>query len=159
MNKKIFVPIMGAFLVLSLAGCGTSQTTNKSENKSSNQSSQASKSNEDHSMKGMKMDNQPLEKAFQDELNGFTTIEQDIQKGDYKSANTLAGNLHDEFHAAILPPLTDKKGKAYAEDIHGKYDELQDAITSKDTSKIAELIKVNRDNLNTAAQILGVTLK
>jgi uncharacterized lipoprotein len=159
MNKKIFVPIMGAFLVLSLAGCGTSQTTNKSENKSSNQSSQASKSNQDDSMKGMKMDNQPLEKAFKDELNGFTTIEQDIQKGDYKSANTLAGNLHDEFHAAILPPLTDKKGKAYAEDIHGKYDELQDAITSKDTSKIAELIKVNRDNLNTAAQILGVTLK
>jgi uncharacterized lipoprotein len=159
MNKKIFVPIMGAFLVLSLAGCGTSQTTNKSENKSSAQSSQASKSNQDDSMKGMKMDNQPLEKAFQDELNGFTTIEQDIQKGDYKSANTLAGNLHDEFHAAILPPLTDKKGKAYAEDIHGKYDELQDAITSKDTSKIAELIKVNRDNLNTAAQILGVTLK
>jgi uncharacterized lipoprotein len=160
MNKKIFVVLMGASLVLSLAGCGTSQNNNKSENKSSTQSSQSPKSNQDNSMKGMKMENQPpLAKAFQDELGGFTTIEQDVQKGDYTSANTLAGNLHDEFHAAILPPLTEKKGKTYAEDIHGKYDELQDAITSKNNTKIAELIKVNRDNLDTVAKILSVSLK
>ncbi len=160
MNKKIFVVFLGALLALSLAGCGTSQNNNKSESKSSTQSSQSPKSNQDNSMKGMKMENQqPLAKAFQDELGGFTTIEQDVQKGDYTSANTLAGNLHDEFHAAILPPLTEKKGKTYAEDIHGKYDELQDAITSKNNTKIAELIKVNRDNLDTVAKILSVSLK
>ncbi|MGG2066753.1 hypothetical protein [Bacillus sp. S14(2024)] len=155
MNKKRFAVILGALLALSLAGCGTSQNNNKS-----NQSSQAPKSDQDNSMKGMEMGNQQsLAKAFQDELNGFTTIEQDVNKGDYTSATTLAGNLHDEFHAAILPPLTEKKGKTYAEDIHGKYDELQDAITSKNNTKIAELIKVNRDNLNTVAKILGVTIK
>ncbi|MED1472835.1 hypothetical protein [Bacillus salipaludis] len=60
---------------------------------------------------------------------------------------------------AILPPLTEKKGKTYAEDIHGKYDELQDAITSKNRAKIVELIKVNRDNLDTVAKILGISLK
>jgi Flp pilus assembly protein TadD len=162
MNKKIITAIIGTALTFSLAGCGTSQSSSQSNN--STQSKSSSTSNHDHSMKdmkGMKMDNQnqPLAKAFQDELNGFTTVEQDIQKGNYTSANTLAGNLHDEFHAAILPPLTDKKGKTYAEDIHGKYDELQDAITSKNKSKIAELIKVNRDNLDTVAKILGVSIK
>lgn len=92
-------------------------------------------------------------------LMALQPIEQNINKGDYSSANTLAGNLHDKFHAAILPPLTAKKGKTYAEDIHGKYDELQDAVTSKNNSKIAELIKVNRNNLNTIASIVGVSLK
>jgi uncharacterized membrane protein YvbJ len=67
--------------------------------------------------------------------------------------------LHDEFHAAILSLLTSKKGKTYVEDINGKYDEFQDSITGKDKSKIAELIKVNRDNLNTIGPILGVSLK
>ncbi|OIK05973.1 hypothetical protein BIV60_27500 [Bacillus sp. MUM 116] len=150
MNKKIIIAVIGTALTLSLAGCGTSQNNS------------ASKSHQDHSMKdmkGMKMDNQPLTKAFKDELNGFTTIEQDVQKGNYKDATTIANNLHDEFHSAILPPLTEKKGKTYAEDIHGKYDELQDAITSKNRAKIVELIKVNRDNLDTVAKILGVSLK
>jgi uncharacterized lipoprotein YehR (DUF1307 family) len=153
MIKKIFTVIVGAILVISLAGCGTSPSNNKSQNKS------ASKSSQDKSMKGMKMGNQSLTKAFQDELNGFTTIENDVKKGDYKSATTVANNLHEEFHAAILPPLKDKKGETYAEDIHGKYDELQDAVASKNNTKIAEMIKVNRDNLNTVAKILGVSLK
>lgn len=154
MNKKIVAVIMGALLALSLAGCGTTQNNNAS------QSSQSTKSNQNSSMAGMNMGNeQPLAKAFQDELNGFTTIQQDIKKGDYTSANTLANNLHDEFHAAILPPLTAKKGKTYAEAIHGKYDDLQNAIASKNTTQIAELIKVNRDNLTIVAKILGVSLK
>jgi hypothetical protein len=162
MNKKIITVIFGAVLTLSLTGCGTAQNNNSAHNNHTTQSNTTSKSNQDSSMKGMKMNNegnQALTKAFQDELNGFTTIEQDVNKGDYTSATTLAGNLHDEFHAAILPPLKEKKGETYAEDIHGKYDELQDAISSKNNSKIAELIKVNRDNLNTVAKILGVSLK
>ncbi|MCQ6282795.1 hypothetical protein [Bacillus sp. EB600] len=161
MNEKIITVIIGAALTLSLAGCGTAQNNN-SQSKNTTQSNSASKSSQDNSMPGMKMGNQgnqSLTKAFQDELNGFTIIEQDVNKGDYTSATTLAGNLHDEFHAAILPPLKAKKGETYAEDIHSKYDELQDAVTSKNNSKIAELIKVNRDNLNTVAKILGVSLK
>jgi hypothetical protein len=150
MNKKI-VAAMGAVLVLGLAGCGTTEkkdTSNKS------------------SMKHMKMDHHQttepqsaLAKAFQDELNGFTKIEQDVRNNNFDDAKKIADNLHNEFHAAILPPLKDKKGTTYAEDIHGKYDELQDAISSKNPTKIAESIKVNRDNLHTVANILGVTIK
>jgi len=150
MNKKI-VAAIGAVLVLGLAGCG-----NAEKKDTSNQSS----------MKNMKMDhnkmnesNSALAKAFEDELNGFTKIEQDVKNNDYKDATAIADNLHNEFHAAILPPLKDKKGTTYAEEIHGKYDELQDAIKSKNPTKIAELIKVNRDNLHTVANILGVSIK
>ncbi|NRD78070.1 hypothetical protein HPT25_11800 [Bacillus sp. BRMEA1] len=154
MRKKMIAFISGALLLFGLAGCGTSQSNNQSQNTAS------SKSSHDHSsMKGMDMGDQSLTKAFQDELKGFTTIEQDIKKGDYKSATTVATNLHDEFHAAILPPLKDKKGETYAENIHGKYDSLQDAIVSKDHSKIAEMIKVNRDNLISVAKILGVSVQ
>lgn len=160
MNKKIMAVISGALVIFCLAGCGTSQSNNNSQSKNTSQSNSASKSTQDSSMKGMKMDNQqPLTKAFQDELNGFSAIELDVKKGDFKSATTLANSLHDEFHAAILPPLKAKKGQTYAEDIHGKYDELQDAITSKSPIKIAELIKVNRDNLHTVSGILGVSIK
>lgn len=160
MNKKVFGVIMGTLLALSLAGCGTSQDANTSQVKKETQSNSASKPSQDHTMKEMQMDDQhPLTKAFNDELNGFTTIEQDIKKGDYKHATVIATNLHDVFHAAILPSLKVKKGETYAEDIHGKYDELQDAILSNNTTKIAEQIKVNRDNLITVAKILGVALK
>ncbi|MBP0725312.1 hypothetical protein J5Y03_08925 [Bacillus sp. RG28] len=150
MNKKI-VAAIGAVLVLGLAGCGNAEkkdTSNKT------------------SMNNMKMDHNKmgeshtaLTKAFQDELNGFTKIEQDVKNKNFGDATTIADNLHNEFHAAILPPLKDKKGTAYAEEIHGKYDELQDAIKSKNPTKIAELIKVNRDNLHTVANILGVSIK
>jgi hypothetical protein len=148
--KKLFAIIVGVLLASSLVGCG------RSDNKS------ASKPKQDQSMKnmkGMKMGDQSLTKAFQDELNGFTTIENDVNKGDFKTASAVADNLHNEFHAAILPPLKDKKGETYAENIHGKYDELQDAVASKDKTKIAQMIKVNRDNLVTVAKILGVSLK
>jgi hypothetical protein len=145
MYKKIIAVVCGALLIFGLVGCGGSSNTNK-----------------DSSMKGMKMGNQnqkALKQAFQDELDGFTAVNKDVSKGDYKSAKTLAGKLHDEFHAEILPPLKAKKGEAYAENIHGKYDELQDAISNEDTSKIAELIKVNRDNLHNVAKILGVSIQ
>lgn len=161
MIKKFTTIMIGTALTLSLAGCGTSQNNN-SQSKNTTSSNSASKSSQDNSMPGMNMGNQgnqSLTKAFKDELNGFTTIEQDIAKGNYTSATTLANNLHDEFHAAILPPLSAKKGQTYAEAIHAKYDELQDAITSKDKTKIVQLIKVNQDNLNTIAPILGVSLK
>ncbi|WP_397539195.1 hypothetical protein [Rummeliibacillus pycnus] len=160
MNKKIYAIIIGSSLAFSLTGCGTSQDHNQSQSNTLTQSNTTSKSTKDDSMKGMEMENnQALAKAFKDELDGFTTIEQDIKKGDYKSANTIAGKLHDEFHAAILPPLKAKKGEVYAEEIHGKYDALQDAITSKDNTNITKLIKVNRDNLKKVAEILGVSIK
>lgn len=147
MYKKLTAVICGALLIFGLAGCGNSSNTNK-----------------DSSMKGMKMDSstsdqKALKQAFQDELNGFTAVEKDVNKGDYQSAKPLAAKLHDEFHAEILPPLKTKKGETYAENIHGKYDELQDAISNEDTAKISQLIKVNRDNLHIVAKILGISIK
>ncbi len=152
MNGNVRTTITGVLMVLVLAGCGQQQAS-------------VSTNNANTGMGNMVMTNTTpaaqtigLAQAFEDELNGFTAIENDINKGNYPDATTLANNLHDEFHAAILPPLKAKKGDAYAENVHSKYDELQDAIKDKDTDKIAQLIKVNRDNLHTVASILGVQL-
>lgn len=153
MFKYILTVICGVALVVSLVGCSSSQNnTNHSQSSGKSLSSQPS-AKKDSSASGA------LSIAFQDELNGFTTIEQDVKKGDYSSAKQTADQLHNEFHAEILPPLKAKKGNTYAENIHSKYDELQDAVSSKDPTKIAQLIKVNRDNLNTVAKILGVSIK
>lgn len=130
--------MMGTLLVLSLAGCGDSLNKVQSQNISSPQSS--------------------LTRPFSDMLYGFTKIEKYTARGDYASAKTISHNLYDEFHDAILPPLTKKKGKAYADVIHEKYDELEEAIRSKDKSKITKLIRINRDNLKTIAPILGVSV-
>lgn len=151
MNKKRNVILFGTLFALILSGCGTTQ---KSESRHENQAKTSS-----IVKKGAKVeDNKTLSNAFHDELNGFSTIESNVKKGDYNSAQTLANKLHDEFHAAILPALVQKKGETYAESIHSKYDELQDAIKNKNSTKISQLIKVNRDNLHTVAKILGVSI-
>lgn len=138
MSKKSIIVMMGTIMALGLAGCGDSQNKVQPQYIGTAQSS--------------------LTRPFSDMLYGFTKIEKYVARGDYASAKTISHNLYDEFHDVILPPLTAKKGKAYSEDIHRKYDELEDAIRSKNKSKITELIKVNRDNLKTIAPILGVSL-
>lgn len=184
MIKKAISVLMGALLALSLAGCATSQNQSQSQSqnqhknqsknqskiqnqnqkhtqtKSSNQSSQAKKSSKNTAMKNTKTGNQnPLAKIFKNELNGLTTVGQDVNKGNYTSAIALSNNLHSEFQTVILPKLIAKKGKTYAETIHGKYNNLQSAITNKNKTKIIDLIKVNQVNLNTIAPALGVSLK
>lgn len=155
MNKKIISLIIGSLTTISLlAGCAPSS---KQTTQSTAQSTQNTIQNQTNN--SASSSNNELSKAFNDELDGFTTIEQDVKKNDFTDAQKLADQLHETFHMAIVPPLTDKKGKDYAESIHGKYDELQDAVKSKDTAKIAELIKVNRDNLDTVANVLGVSIK
>lgn len=155
MLKKRTAVVVGTILVFSLAACGgSSNSSNGSSTQGMDMSSSSGSSTSSRSPS-----QSALSQAFQDELNGFTQVELDIRNGDYKSADTLAGKLHDEFHAVILPPLTAKKGSIYAENIHAKYDDLQTAIQNKDTSKIKQLVKVNTDNLHTVAQILGVTHK
>ncbi|MED1203614.1 hypothetical protein [Heyndrickxia acidicola] len=153
MNKKLIATI-GLASMLGLAGCSTSSH----KDSSMSGMSQKDMKNMNKTQHQASKVNPPLKQAFNDELNGFTKIQQDIKNKDYKAATTLASNLHDEFHAAILPPLKAKKGTTYAESIHAKYDELQDAISSKDEAKMNQLIKVNRDNLHTVAKILNVNL-
>jgi hypothetical protein len=154
MNKKMIATI-GLISLLGLAGCSTS--SHKDNSSMSGMSKKEMKNMNDTKHQASKV-NSPLNQAFNDELDGFTKIEQDVKKKDFQDATNLANKLHDEFHAAILPPLKAKKGATYAENIHGKYDELQDAITSKDVTKMNQLIKVNRDNLHTVAKILNVNL-
>lgn len=151
MSKISMALILGAVLAFNLAGCGTTQKSESKHEKAVKSSNIVKK--------GAKVtDNQTLSNAFHDELNGFTTIEQEVKKGDYTKANTKASKLHDEFHASILPAIVQKKGETYAENIHGKYDELQDAIKSKNNTRISQLIKINRDNLHIVAKILGVEI-
>ncbi|MCM2532596.1 hypothetical protein NDK43_09625 [Neobacillus pocheonensis] len=142
MSKKIFIAIMGTLLALSLAGCGNS-LNNSQNNIQSQKISYAQRS---------------LTAPFSDLLYGFTAIKKYVAKGDYDSATTLSNNLYDEFHDAILPSLTAKKGRTYAENIDRKYDELDAAISNKNKLKITELIKENRDNLKTIGPILGVSV-
>lgn len=146
--SKTITAMIGLIMIVSLTACGTAQSGSSQQHKDA--------------MKGMSMKNGhqgSLSKAFQDELKGLTSIEQEMKQADYKSATSVANQLHDEFHVRILPSLKAKKGADYAEKVHGKYDELQDAIMSKDRTKIKELIKVNRENLKTVAKILNVPLK
>lgn len=145
MNKKILSAVIGTIILLaSITGCGSQPSTQDTKQQTQIDSTKSAK--------------EQLSKAIQSELNGFITIEQDVNKGNFKDAATIADQLHNEFHAAILSPLKEKKGESYAEDIHGKYDELQDAVKDQDTTKILNLIKVNRENLSKIADILGVTI-
>lgn len=155
MNSRILGLTAGTILVFGLTGCGSAQDHAASGHTQHEHHNQTNTSQQQDSVTS---NQSPLEKAFQDELTGFSTIEDDINKGNYKDATTIADNLHEEFHAVIFPPLKDKKGNEYAESIHGKYDELQDAIKDQNTKKISDLIKVNRDNLHTVAGILGISL-
>lgn len=138
MRIKILNILIGALLALSLSGCGDTQ------NQMTVQNSGFTKSY--------------LTRPFSDMLYGFAKIEKYAARGDYKSAKTISKNLYDEFHDTILPSLAAKKGQQYAEDIHAKYDELEEAIRNKDKAKITELVNVNRDNLKTIAPMLGVSL-
>ncbi|MCZ8516276.1 hypothetical protein O9H85_28560 [Paenibacillus filicis] len=102
--------------------------------------------------------NAQIGKAINDELTGLSSIEAAVNKGDFDSAGKLFGPLHDEYHASVLPPIQDKNAKL-AEDMHTKFDSLDDAVDQKDKDKILSAIKANKDSLNQAAKELGVTIK
>ncbi|OIK10784.1 hypothetical protein BIV60_20145 [Bacillus sp. MUM 116] len=142
MRKEIFMVTMGTLTALGLAGCGDS--LNNSIN--------------DIQPQKISYSQRSLTAPFSDLLYGFKVMEKYVAKGDYENATTLSRNLYDEFHDAILPPLTVKKGKTYAGNIDKKFDELTEAISNKDQSKVPKLIKENRKNLQTIAPILGVSV-
>lgn len=131
--------MMGTLLSLCLAGCG--DTLNGVDPKNSVTNAHRS-----------------LSRPFNELLYGFTQLDKYSAKGDYGHAKLLSNHLYDEFHDVILPTLTAKKGKTYAEAIHRKYDELEEAVANKDRSKISELVKINRENMKKIAPILGVSV-
>jgi hypothetical protein len=143
LNKKIVIAIIGTLLTISVAGCGDTLNNNELDIRSNHKISHAKRS---------------LSTPFADMFYGFRLMDKFVSKEDYDSAKTLSRNLDDEFHDAILPTLTAKKGKPFADNIDGKYDELTEAISNKNKSKIRELIAVNRNNLKKIAPMLGVSV-
>lgn len=154
MNRKNF---MTASLVLSLgfglAGCSSSQQPTQQAQPAPNQTQ---KTTPDQSKAAP--NNAQLQKAFQDELNGLTIIETDVKKGDMDTVGKIFDQIHDEFHAAVLPPIKAKNANL-AKDMHSKFDELDDAIGNKDKNKILSLLKVNHDSLTQGAKELGISIK
>jgi hypothetical protein len=143
MSKKILIAIMGTLLTLSVAGCGDTLNNNELNSQSDYKMTHAKRS---------------LSTPFADMFYGFRLMDKFIAKGDYAAAKTLSRNLDDEFHDAILPSIIAKKGKTYANGIDEKYDELTEAISRKNKSKIRELIVVNRNNLKKIAPMVGVSV-
>lgn len=102
--------------------------------------------------------NAQIGKAINDEMTGLSSIEAAVNKGDFDNASKLFDPLHDEYHASVLPSIQDKNAKL-AEDMHTKFDSLDNAIDQKDKDKILNAIKTNKDSLNQAARELGVAIK
>jgi hypothetical protein len=145
MNFQIrWAAIISCVLLLGVVGTGCSLNPSK-ESQPKNAVETAASSN--------------LEKAFQDEMNGLDVVEHDISKGDYENAQTIVGLLHERLHASIIPSLEEKKGNSYANELHVKYHDLQDAIKEKKDTSISTLIKDNKANLVKVADLLGVSSK
>jgi hypothetical protein len=138
MKKKVILVFLGTLLILNVAGCGDTMNSLQVHNKNSVQHSMA--------------------RPFSEMLYGFSKMEKFVANGDYADAQTLSRNLSDEFHETILPSLIVKKGKKYADRIHVKYDELEQAIDRKDQPKITKLIKENQENFKKIAPMLGVSV-
>src|SRR4051794_26565044 len=122
MRKHIIFASIILLMGLVQAGCSSSQQPAHDH------------SHHEHGDHATKPDNAQTKKAIQDELKGLATIESDVKKGDFKNAGTLFEQIHGEYHSAVLPPV-EAKNKALAEEMHGKFDALEDALNSKDKNK------------------------
>jgi len=101
--KAVIIAFVVILCGLSLVGCGSN----------SSQSASISKDQ--------------IQKAIKDELTGLSSIEADVNKGDFDAAAKLFKPLHDEYHASVLPPIQSKNANM-AEDMHAKFDALDDAL-------------------------------
>ncbi|UZJ80511.1 hypothetical protein [Fictibacillus sp. KU28468] len=145
MKTKGFLLIPLTFAI-SLAGCGTSQDAGHDHSKHEHKDTNTGKPN-----------NSQTGKAIKEELNGLDVIEKNVNKKDFKSAADQFESMHEEYHSAVLPPI-EAKNKKMGEDMHGKFDALEEAINSKDKSQILTNVKINRDSLQKAAKELGIQL-
>ncbi|RXY98898.1 hypothetical protein [Fictibacillus sp. S7] len=147
MKTKGFLLIPLTFAVsLGLAGCSSSQNSGDDHSQHEHKDTNTNKTN-----------NSQTAKAIKEELNGLTAIEKDVNKKDFKSAADQFESMHEEYHSAVLPPI-EAKNKKMGEDMHGKFDALEEAINSKDKTQILKNVKINRDCLQKAAKELGIQL-
>ncbi|MGD8192165.1 hypothetical protein ACQCN2_19520 [Brevibacillus ginsengisoli] len=147
MNRLLSVSLI-LLLGLGQAGCGSQQPSTP----------QASPEHQEQSNQSNIPSSSQFGKAIQDELNGLASIESDIAKGDIDSASKTFETIHEEYHASVLPPIKEKNAKL-SEDMHTKFDSLDDAIGSKDKDKILKAIKVNRESLKQASKEMGISIQ
>jgi hypothetical protein len=96
-------------------------------------------------------------KAIKEELHGLDLIEKDVNKKDFNSAADQFESMHEKYHASVLPPI-ESENKKMGEDMHSKFDALEEAINSKDKTQILNNVKVNRESLKKAAKELKIQL-
>lgn len=102
--------------------------------------------------------NTQLRQAIEDELLALTNIENQVQKGNFKNAHVAFENIHEIYHTTVFPRIKEKDGKL-AEQMHGRFDALEDAINRQDKSATLNMIKVNRKNLEEVADMYDLTIR
>ncbi|HJV47257.1 MAG TPA: hypothetical protein VJ824_16185 [Bacillota bacterium] len=157
--KNTLTVVLALSLGFGLSGCGSDEHHEHGQKiGTAQQPAPTQQQNNQVSQPTDSLSNVQIEKAIQDELNGLTTIETAVNKGDFEAASKTFEPIHDEYHAAVLPPIKAKNQKL-AEDMHSKFDALDAALDAKDKNKILSAIKTNRDSLNQAAKELGISVK
>lgn len=138
---KILVMLISVCL-MGLAGCTSSSPSSDGEQAQETQKEDAT---------------DRIRNALKNELSGLTNIENQIKKDDFENAHAAFENLHEDYHATVHPQLEEKNGKLAA-DMHNDFDALEKAINDKDKSKISQLLKINKENINTAAKLFGTSV-
>jgi uncharacterized lipoprotein YehR (DUF1307 family) len=154
MKSKIYANLLLAILlVLTLAACNNSKEPAKQTGDSDHHESHnhAVKENE-------KANPAQTEKDFQYELDGLSKLETDVKKDDFESAGNLFEQLHEVYHPSVLPSV-EKKNPDLAEEMHNKFDALEDAINKKDMTQALNMVNTNRQYFLKAAKELGLSLK
>lgn len=177
MNKKKGLALTSAVLLLLLSACGGNNPAGSGSNNRAAASAEATMDHSMHSMappptasvqpeasvqpsasaqpgaSGLSPEGQTIEGV----LNGLSSLENEVNKGDFEAASAVFEGMHEQYHT-ILALLKEKQGSEYTEKIHPKFDALEDAVYKKDKAGALTLIKDNREILNTAAHDLGVSL-
>jgi molecular chaperone GrpE (heat shock protein) len=154
--KNLLSLLLTIQLNLTLSACN-SNGNNKHTEDLDNQSSQ--KHTQNHSEKHSEESNPTqAEKDFQSELDGLTKLQNEIQKGEFESGKNDFENLHEAFHTSVIPPV-EKKNPNLAEDMHSKFDALEDSINKKEKTQAIKMVDANRQNILQAGKELGLSLK
>ena len=81
-----------------------------------------------------------------------------MKKGDFESAGNLFEQLHEVYHPSVLPSV-EKKNPALAEEMHNKFDALEDAINRKDKTQVLNMVNTNRSISFKSGKRIGIFLK
>ncbi|NHM34107.1 hypothetical protein G8761_26720, partial [Bacillus sp. C11] len=144
-SKNLLSLMLTILLVIALSACN-SKGNDKQTTDSNNQSSHKHSNNDTEEQHSEESNPSQAEKDFQSELDGLTKLQSEIQKGDFQSAGNEYESLHEAFHTSVLPPV-EKKNTNLAEEMHNKFDALEEAINKKDKTQASKMVDTNRQNI------------